>query len=61
MAPQDESCTDALSSVPQLLFANLATASVMLNAFWLCVSDELHYPELCFDIHDGLMRPLALG
>lgn len=60
-APDDVSCTDALVSVPQLLFTNLAAASAILNAFWLHLTDELHYAELCFDIRDGLMRPIPLG
>ncbi len=59
-APHDISCTDALVSVPQLLFTNLATASAILNAFWLCDSGDLHYGELCFDVRDGLMRPVPL-
>jgi hypothetical protein len=58
--PTDISCTEALSSVPQILFANLATASAMLNAFFLHTCRHLDYPELCFDIADGLMRPVQL-
>jgi hypothetical protein len=58
--PTDVSCTEALSSVPQILFANLATASAMLNAFFLHTCRHLDYPELCFDIADGLMRPVQL-
>ncbi len=61
LTPQEVSCTDALVSVPQILFANLAAASAILNAFWLHTSGELHYAELCFDIHDGLMRPVPLA
>lgn len=56
--PTDVSCTELVASVPQVLFANLATASAMLNALWLHLCDALHYGELCFDIADGLMRPL---
>ena len=33
--PSDESCTELVESVPQILFANLAAASAILNAFWL--------------------------
>jgi hypothetical protein len=58
--PGDTSCTEALLSVPQLLFANLATASALLNAFFLHTCRELCYPELCFDIAEGLMRPVPL-
>jgi hypothetical protein len=58
--PTDVSCSEALVSVPQILFANLATASAMLNAFYLHACDALHYPELCFDLADGRMQPLPL-
>jgi len=58
--PGDVSCTEALLTVPQILFTNLATASAMLNAFSLHVSEALSYPELCFDVAEGLMRPIAL-
>lgn len=51
------SCTEQVASVPQILFANLAVASAMLNAFWLHLCGALHYGELAFDIADGLMRP----
>ena len=53
-----ESCTEQLASVPQLLLANLAAASAILNALALHLSGCLHYSELAFDIADGLMRPL---
>jgi len=56
--PTDQSCTELLSSVPQLLLTNLAAASAILNALFLCLSGALHYSELAFDIADGLMRPL---
>jgi hypothetical protein len=58
--PTDLSCTEALASVPQILFTNLATASAMLNAFFLHACRCLGYPELCFDIAEGLMRPVPL-
>ena len=58
--PTELSCTEAMLSVPQILWANLATASAMLNAFWLQACGALHYPELCLDIHDGVMRPVPL-
>ena len=58
--PDDVSCTEALISTPQILFANLAVASSMLNAFWLHLCGALHYPEVCFDIHDGRMQPMPL-
>jgi molybdopterin/thiamine biosynthesis adenylyltransferase len=55
--PTDLSCTELVTSVPQILFANLATASAILNALWLHLCGALHYSELAFDIADGLMRP----
>ncbi len=58
--PTDASCTEAMASVPQILFANLAAASAMLNAFYLHVCRDLGYAEVCFDIRDALMRPLDL-
>jgi hypothetical protein len=58
--PTDLSCTEALASVPQILFTNLTTASAMLNAFFLHACRSLDYPELCFDVADGLMRPVQL-
>lgn len=59
-APGGLSCTQALLQEPQILFTNLATASAMLNALYLHACDALHYPELCFDIAEGVMRPIPL-
>lgn len=56
----DESCTAMLESVPQILFANLTAAAMMLNTLWLYLCGALHYPELVFDIAEGLMRPVDL-
>jgi hypothetical protein len=58
--PTDQSCSEAILSVPQILFTNLATASAMLNAFFLHACRRLEYPELCFDIAEGRMQPLQL-
>jgi adenylyltransferase/sulfurtransferase len=58
--PSDVSCTEALTSVPQILFTNLAAASAMLNSFYLLACRALDYPELCFDVAEGRMRPLPL-
>lgn len=57
--PTDQSCTDLIASVPQILFANLAVASAMLNTLWLHLCGALHYSELAFDIADALMRPVS--
>lgn len=56
--PTEQSCTDLVASVPQVLFANLAVASAMLNTLWLYLSGALHYGEAAFDIADALMRPV---
>ena len=53
-------CTDIMASTPQILFANLAAASSLLNALWLFLCDRLHYSELAFDIADGKMQPLPI-
>lgn len=58
--PTDVSCTELLESVPQILFTNLAVASAICNAFWLCLCNALHYSELALDIQDGRMQPLPL-
>ncbi|MHA2068939.1 MAG: ThiF family adenylyltransferase [Candidatus Thorarchaeota archaeon] len=58
-SPHELDCMEAMASHPQLLFANLAVASSMLNTFLLYVSGEaLHYSETSFDIADAVMRPL---
>jgi molybdopterin/thiamine biosynthesis adenylyltransferase len=58
--PTDRSCTELIASVPQLLFANLAAASHMLNAMWLYLSGSLDYAEACFDIALGRSAPVPL-
>ena len=58
--PTDQSCTELLESVPQLLLTNLAAASAILNALFLYLSGALHYSELALDIADGLMQPLPV-
>ena len=60
LMPTEISCSEAISSVPQIVFANLAAASAMLNAFYLHVCRDLGYAEVCFDIRDALMRPVEL-
>jgi hypothetical protein len=58
--PTDVSCTEALTNVPQILFANLATASAMLSALYLHSCGALGYPEVSFDVAEGWMQPLVL-
>lgn len=55
--PHQKNCTELVVSVPQILFANMAVASAMLNTLLLHLSGQTHYSELCFDIAEGLMRP----
>ena len=59
--PTDVSCTEAMLTVPQILFTNLATASAMLNAFFLEACDARSYAEVCFDVAEGLMAPVELA
>ena len=58
--PTDQSCTELVASVPQILFANLTAAAAILNSLWLHLCGALHYGEICFDVAEGLMRPLPL-
>jgi len=58
--PTELSCTEAVFVTPQILFANLAAASAMLNTFLLHVCESLDYQEVCFDIAEGTMRPMQL-
>jgi hypothetical protein len=54
----EEHCTEQVASVPQILFANLAVASAMLNAFWALSCGALRYSEVGFDILEGRARPV---
>ena len=56
--PTELNCTELVASSPQILFANLLTASSMLNALWLYLCGHLHYSEAVFDIGEALMRPV---
>lgn len=58
--PADQSCTDLIKSVPQILFTNLTVASSMLNTLFLELAGKRQYEELVFDIAEGLMRPVKL-
>lgn len=58
--PGDANCVELLASVPQILPANLQTASALLSAVWLQLCGALHYSELAFDIADACMGPLPL-
>ncbi len=58
--PDDPDCIEMLETTPQIAFTNLTVAVSMLNTFWLYLCGVLHYPELTFDIAEGLMRPTQL-
>jgi molybdopterin/thiamine biosynthesis adenylyltransferase len=58
--PVDASCVELMASVPQILPANLQTASALLSTFWLTLCGALDYSELVFDIADASMGPLPL-
>jgi len=58
--PTDKSCTELVASVPQILFANLMTASTLPNTFFLHVCGASHYSEAAFDIADARMAPVPL-
>ena len=53
----DIDCGQMAISTPQVLFANLAVASWMLNAFYALSCGQLGYQELCLDIVDGRTLP----
>lgn len=55
--PDDPSCGVLVTSVPQILFTNLAVASAMLNAFFAYTCGKLHYQEVKFDILEGRSLP----
>jgi len=59
-SPHEMSC-DELSrdAAPQLLFANLAVASAMLNAFYAWRLGKLQYGEVYLDILEGKANPVA--
>ncbi len=58
--PTDLHCTELVASQPQILFANLAAASAILNSLWLYLCGMLHYSELAFDIAEGVMQPVPI-
>ena len=50
-------CTGMVASTPQILFANLAVASALLNAFFAYTCGQLTYQEVKFDILEARMLP----
>lgn len=59
-SPAERSCTEAVASTPQLLFANLQVASAILSTLWLYLCGALDHAEVCFDIRRARMAPLDL-
>ena len=58
--PANMSCEDLMAAgVPQLLFANLMVASVMLNAFYAIRQGRLDYSEVYLDIVQNASRAVS--
>ena len=47
------------AGAPQLLFANLMVASLMLNAFYTIRQDRLNYSEVYLDIVQNVSRAVG--
>ncbi|MDD5600014.1 MAG: ThiF family adenylyltransferase [Victivallaceae bacterium] len=52
--PDELGCDEEAESAPQLLFANLTAACLMLNAFYALQQGKLDYGEVYFDIRNNL-------
>ncbi len=58
--PAELSCEELMAAgVPQLLFANLTVATLMLNAFYALHKGTLDYSEVYLDIVANLTRPVG--
>jgi hypothetical protein len=55
--PTELSCAELAVATPQILFANLAVASALLNAFFGHLCGRLTYQEVKFDVLDARMLP----
>jgi hypothetical protein len=55
--PTELSCAELAVSTPQILFANLAVASALLNAFFAYLCGRLTYQEVKLDVLDARMLP----
>ncbi len=55
--PTEASCVELAASTPQILFTNLAVASVMLNAFFAHLCGRLTYQEVKLDVLEARMLP----
>jgi hypothetical protein len=58
--PTDADCGQMALSTPQILFANVAVASAMLNAFFAFTCGQLGYQEAKLDILEARMLPQML-
>jgi len=60
--PAEMSCDErAAQGVPQLIFANLAVASRMLEAFWMATTGEVKWDTLYFSLITGAQRTIHKG
>lgn len=59
-SPTEVGCDEQIHSVPQLLFTNLMTATVMLNMLRAHLDGKAGWAELVFDLGKGLMRPVVI-
>ena len=58
--PAALSCEELMAAgAPQLLFANLMVASLMLNAFYALRQGRLNYSEVYLDIVQNLSRAVS--
>jgi len=58
--PAELSCEELMAGgAPQLLFANLTVAALMLNAFYALRQGALGYGEVYLDIVQNLSRPVS--
>ncbi len=55
--PTETNCAQLAQSSPQILFANLAVASALLNAFFAYTCGQLTYQEAKLDILEARMLP----
>ncbi len=56
--PTEQGCGELAAGAPQLLFANLTVASVMLGAFYAWQQGLLDYEEAYFDLLTGRCAPV---
>jgi molybdopterin/thiamine biosynthesis adenylyltransferase len=57
--PDEIGCDEEVASTPQLLFANMTAASLMLNAFYAIRQGTMKYNEVYFDITKNLTMTRA--